>query len=494
MRGKARVSDSDIKEMMREIRMALLEADVNYGVVKEFVADMTEKCKGADVMESFTPGQQIVKIVRDSLTELLGGEDGEDKLKVSSTGFNTIILYGLQGAGKTTTAAKLAKLLKENGKKPMVVSVDVHRPAAAQQLKVLSDSVGVDCYIDPEEKDAVKIARDGEGKARYMLCNYLIIDTAGRTVADEELMEELRDIADAVNPTEKLLVVDAMIGQEAVNVAQLFEQNIGMDGFIMTKLDGDARGGAALSIRKLTNKPIKYICTGEKVDAIERFYPQRMADRILGMGDVVSLIEKAQQNIDEEEARKAMERMMSSSFTLDDLYSQFEQMKKMGSLKDLVGMVPGAAGKVNEDDLDDKIVDRQMAIITSMTKKERRAPQILNASRRKRIAAGAGVQVSDVNKLISQYEQTAKLMKQFSNGKGGFKMPKGFARQAAKMGLKGNMGGMGGLGNMGGMSGMGQGFPQGLGSLSAPKEDYDDYSAGAPTGRRDRKKKRKGRR
>ena len=494
MRGKARVSDSDIKEMMREIRMALLEADVNYGVVKEFVADMTEKCKGADVMESFTPGQQIVKIVRDSLTELLGGEDGEDKLKVSSTGFNTIILYGLQGAGKTTTAAKRAKLLKENGKKPMVVSVDVHRPAAAQQLKVLSDSVGVDCYIDPEEKDAVKIARDGEGKARYMLCNYLIIDTAGRTVADEELMEELRDIADAVNPTEKLLVVDAMIGQEAVNVAQLFEQNIGMDGFIMTKLDGDARGGAALSIRKLTNKPIKYICTGEKVDAIERFYPQRMADRILGMGDVVSLIEKAQQNIDEEEARKAMERMMSSSFTLDDLYSQFEQMKKMGSLKDLVGMVPGAAGKVNEDDLDDKIVDRQMAIITSMTKKERRAPQILNASRRKRIAAGAGVQVSDVNKLISQYEQTAKLMKQFSNGKGGFKMPKGFARQAAKMGLKGNMGGMGGLGNMGGMSGMGQGFPQGLGSLSAPKEDYDDYSAGAPTGRRDRKKKRKGRR
>ena len=505
MRGKARVSESDIKEMMREIRMALLEADVNYSVVKEFVADMTEQCKGAAVQDSFTPGQQIVKIVRDALTELLGGEEGEDKLKVSDTGFNIIILYGLQGAGKTTTAAKLAKLLKENGKKPMVVSVDVHRPAAAQQLKVLSDAVGVDCYIDPEEKDAVKIAKDGEGRARYMLCNYLIIDTAGRTVADEELMEELRDIAAAVNPTEKLLVVDAMIGQEAVNVAQLFEQNIGMDGFIMTKLDGDARGGAALSIRKLTNKPIKYICTGEKVDAIERFYPQRMADRILGMGDVVSLIEKAQQNIDEEEARKTMERMMSSSYTLDDLYSQFEQMKKMGSLKDLVGMVPGAAGKVSDEDLDDKIVDRQMAIITSMTKKERRAPQILNASRRKRIAAGAGVQVSDVNKLIAQYEQTAKIMKQFSNGKGGFKMPKGFAKKAAKMGLKGNMGGMGGLGNMGGMgnmgglgsmggmSGMGSGMPQGLGSLSAPKEDYDDTPF-TPAGRRDRKKKRKGRR
>ena len=494
MRGKARVSDSDIKEMMREIRMALLEADVNYSVVKEFVADMTEKCKGVAVQESFTPGQQIVKIVRDSLTELLGGEEGEDKLKVSDTGFNVIILYGLQGAGKTTTAAKLAKLLKENGKKPMVVSVDVHRPAAAQQLKVLSDSIGVDCYIDPEEKDAVKIAKDGEGRARYMLCNYLIIDTAGRTVADEELMEELRDIAAAVNPTEKLLVVDAMIGQEAVNVAQLFEQNIGMDGFIMTKLDGDA----ALSIRKLTNKPIKYICTGEKVEAIERFYPQRMADRILGMGDVVSLIEKAQQSIDEEEARKTMERMMGSNYNLDDLYDQFAQMKKMGSLKDLVGMMPGAAGKINEEDIDDRIVDRQMAIISSMTKKERRAPNILNASRRKRIAAGAGVQVSDVNKLIAQYEQTAKVMKQFSNGKGGFKMPKGFARQAAKMGLKGNMGGMGGLGNMGnmgGMSGLGSGMPQGLGSLSMPKDTDDDYSASAmPTGRRDRKKKRKGRR
>ena len=395
MRGKARVTEADIKEMMREIRMALLEADVNYGVVKEFVSEMSEKCKGADVMQSLTPGQQIVKIVRDSLTDLLGGENGSDKLLSSSTGFNTIILYGLQGAGKTTTAVKLAKLLKAAGKKPMVVSVDVHRPAAAGQLKVLADAVGIDCYIDPEEKDAVKIARDGEGKARYLLCNYLIIDTAGRTVVDDELMGELKDISDTVNPTEKLLVVDAMIGQEAVNVAQTFEEAIGMDGFIMTKLDGDARGGAALSIRKLTGKPIKYICTGEKVDAIEQFHPQRMADRILGMGDVVSLIEKAQSNIDEEEAIKSMERMMSSGYNLDDLYSQFQQMKKMGSLKDLVGMLPGAAGKVSDEDLDDKIIDRQMAIISSMTKKERRVPSILNASRRKRIAAGAGVEVSD---------------------------------------------------------------------------------------------------
>ena len=483
MRGKARVTESDIKDMMREIRMALLEADVEYGVVKDFVKDMTEKCQGADIQGSFTPGQQIVKIVRDSLTELLGGEEGDEKIAVSDSGFTTIILYGLQGAGKTTTAVKLARLLKASGKKPMVVSVDVHRPAAAQQLKVLADGAGIESYIDPEEKDAVKIARDGEGRARYMLCNYLIIDTAGRTVVDDELMDELKSISSEVNPTEKLLVVDAMIGQEAVNVAKTFEEAIGMDGFIMTKLDGDARGGAALSIRKLTGKPIKYICTGEKVDAIEQFYPQRMADRILGMGDVVSLIEKASVAVDEEEAAKTMERMMSSSYNLDDLYSQFEQMKKMGSLKDLVGMIPGTAGKVNEEDLDDRIVDRQMAIISSMTKKERKMPSILNASRRKRIAAGAGVEVSDVNKLITQYEQTAKMMKQFSNGKGGMKMPKGFAKQAAKMGL-GPAGGMGGMGGMGGFGG--------LGGFGKPKqtEEYD----GQPRGRRDVKKKRKGKR
>lgn len=503
MRGKARVTDADIKEMMHEIRMALLEADVNYGVVKEFIADMTEKCSGSDIQSSFTPGQQIVKIVRDSLTELLGGEQGEEKLLSSSTGFNTIILYGLQGAGKTTTAVKLAKLLKASGKKPMVVSVDVHRPAAAQQLKVLADSVGIDCYIDPEEHDAVKIAKDGEGKARYMLCNYLIIDTAGRTVVDDELMNELKSVSDAVNPTEKLLVVDSMIGQEAVNVAQTFDGAIGMDGFIMTKLDGDARGGAALSIRKLTGKPIKYICVGEKVDAIEQFYPQRMADRILGMGDVISLIEKASVNVDEEEARKAMERMMSSGYNLDDLYSQFAQMRKLGSLKDLVGMIPGAAGKVNEDELDDKIIDRQMAIITSMTKKERRVPSILNASRRKRIAAGAGVTVTDVNRLMTQYEQSAKMMKQFSNGRGGMKMPKGMGKMMSKMG-KGGLGGIGGPGALKGMDMNALGSLGGLGGMSG-SEDQDAVSGGlygsADTvsglslpGRRDRKKKKKGKR
>ena len=450
MRGKARVTDDDIKEMMREIRMALLEADVNYSVVKEFVSEMTEKCKGADVQGSFTPGQQIVKIVRESLIELLG--TGEAKLTVDPSGFTIIILYGLQGAGKTTTAVKLAKLLKKDGKKPMVASVDVHRPAAARQLEVLAKGVGVDCYIDPDCPDAVKIANDAVAKAKYLLCNYLIVDTAGRTVVDDELMEELKLINAAVKPTEKLLVVDAMIGQEAVNVAKSFEDAIGMDGFIMTKLDGDARGGAALSIRKLTDKPIKYICVGEKVDAIETFYPQRMADRILGMGDVISLIERASINVDEEEAKKQLGRMMNNEYDLNDLYSQFEQMKKMGSLKDLVGMIPGAAGKVSEDDIDDSIIDHNMAIISSMTKKERKNPKLLDASRRKRIAAGAGVSVADVNKLMQQYDTSAKLMKQMS--KGGLKLPKG-------MGGLGGMKGLGGLGGLGGGMGMGFGKPSG---------------------------------
>jgi len=423
MRGKARVTEQDIKDMMREIRMALLEADVNYSVVKSFVSEMTEKCKNADIEGSFTPGQQIVKIVHESLVELLG--TGEEKIAVNPSGFTVVILYGLQGAGKTTTAVKLAKLLKTDGKKPMVVSVDVHRPAAAEQLKVLADSISIPCYIDPQEKDAVKIAKDAIEKAKYMLCNFLIVDTAGRTVVDDEMMDELKLINDAVNPDEKLLVVDAMIGQEAVNVATTFEESIGMDGFIMTKLDGDARGGAALSIRKMTGKPIKYICVGEKIDAIETFYPNRMADRILGMGDVLSLIEKASQNIDEEAAKASLEKMMSNQYSLDDLLSQFEQMKNMGSMKDLVSMLPGVSGKVTDEQLEgsDDVIEKNMAIIRSMTKKERKNPGILNASRRKRIAAGSGTTVQDVNQLIRQYEQTAKMMKQFS--KGGFKMPRG---------------------------------------------------------------------
>ena len=444
MRGKARVTDQDIKDMMREIRMALLEADVNYTVVKSFVADMTEKCKNADIEGSFTPGQQIVKIVRDSLVELLG--EGETRINVSPSGFTVIILYGLQGAGKTTTAVKLANILKKDGKKPMVASVDVHRPAAAKQLQVLAESNNIPCYIDPENKDAVKIANDAMEKAKYMLCNYLIVDTAGRTVVDDEMMTELKALNDAVDPDEKLLVVDAMIGQEAVNVASSFEEAIGMDGFIMTKLDGDARGGAALSIRKITGKPIKYICVGEKTDAIEQFYPNRMADRILGMGDMLTLIEKASTTLDEEAAAKSVEKMMSNQYDLDDLLSQFEQMKNMGSMKDIIGMLPGVSGKISDDQLDgsDAMMDKNIAIIRSMTKKERKNPNLLNASRRKRIAAGSGTTVQDVNQLMKQFDQTSKMMRQFGkNAKGGFKIPKGF-------GGMGRLGGLGGFGRKGG--------------------------------------------
>ncbi len=436
MKGKARVTEQDIKEMMREIRMALLEADVNYSVAKTFVKEMSEKCSGVQIEHSITPGQQIVKIVHESLVELLG--EGDSKITVSPSGFTTVMLYGLQGAGKTTTAVKLAKLLKKDGKKPMVASVDVHRPAAAKQLEVLANANGIDVYINPEEKDASKIAAEAISKAKYMLCNFLIIDTAGRMTVDEELMDELKEIDSKVNPTSRILVVDSMIGQEAVNVATSFDEAIGMDGFIMTKLDGDARGGAALSIRKLTGKPIKYICVGEKIDDIELFHPSRMADRILGMGDVMSLIEKAQQNIDEEEAMKSFNRMMSDKFTLDDLLDQFLQIKKMGPMKDVIGMIPGVSGKVKDEDIDDSIIDKNIAIIRSMTKKERRNYKLLNASRRKRIALGSGTTVQMVNQLINQYETTQKMMQQLKSGKFG-----GLGMKGAPKLPRGGFGGFG---------------------------------------------------
>lgn len=413
MRGKARVTDQDIKDMMKEIRMALLEADVNYAVVKSFIADTSEKCQGQEILSSLTPGQQIVKIVHESLIELLGS--ASSKIAVSPSGFTVIMLYGLQGAGKTTTAAKLGLLLKKNGKKPLLASVDVHRPAAARQLEILAEKVGVPSFIKPEEKSAAVIAREATARAKYLLCDTLIIDTAGRMTVDEDLMKELIEIGDVVKPTEKLLVVDAMIGQEAVSVAQAFEAAIGLDGFIMTKLDGDARGGAALSIRQITGKPIKLICVGEKVEDIEEYYPDRMASRILGMGDVLSLIEKAKENFDEAAARNTMDRIKKNTFDLNDMLDQFEQIKKMGSMKDVLGMLPGVGGKIKDQDIDDRIIDVNMAIIRSMTKKERRIPNILNASRRKRIAAGSGTTVQQVNTLMKQYEQSTAMMKQFAN-------------------------------------------------------------------------------
>lgn len=433
MRGKARVTEQDIKDMMREIRLSLLEADVNYQVVKDLVSEIAERCKGAEVMESLTPGQQVVKIVHESLIGILG--QTSSKIAVSPSGFTVIMLYGLQGAGKTTTAAKLALMLRKKGKKPMVTSVDTHRPAAARQLEVLAEKINVPCFIQPDNRDAVAIAEAAVARARYMLCDTLIVDTAGRMTVDAELMEELRRIGKAVKPTEKLLVVDAMIGQEAVNVALQFDKDIGLDGFIMTKLDGDARGGAALSIRRMTGKPIKLITVGEKVEDIEEFYPDRMASRILGMGDVLTLIEKATAAMDEKKALEAVDKLRKNQFTLDDMLSQFEEMRKMGSIKDMLGMLPGMANKQIEDkDIDEKAIDRSMAVIRSMTKKERVNPGLLNASRRKRIAAGSGTSVQEVNRLIRQYEETQKLMKQFGSmakgkkgrmpgfglGKGGF--------------------------------------------------------------------------
>lgn len=417
MQGKTRVTEKDIKEMMREIKLALLEADVHFKVVKELIDEISVKVNGEHVLDSLTPGQQVVKVVHESLIEILGSENS--KLAVSPDGFTVIMLYGLQGSGKTTTAAKLAKFLKKNGKKPLLASVDVHRPAAQEQLKVLAEQIDVPCYIRPEEKSAPVIAKEAVERAKYLLCDTLLVDTAGRMTVDPELMQELHEINDVVKPTERLLIVDAMIGQEAVNVALEFEKEIGIDGFIMTKMDGDARGGAALSIRRMTGKPVKMIATGEKVDALEEFHPDRMASRILGMGDVLTLIEKASAAVDEKEALEAYERMRKNQFTLEDMLQQFEQMKKMGSMKDIFSMLPGLGGKIDPNAIDEKKIARTTAIIKSMTKKERANHKLLDASRRKRIAAGSGTSVQEVNQLIKQFEGMQKMMKQFNRmGKG----------------------------------------------------------------------------
>lgn len=422
MRGKARVTEQDIKAMMREIRLALLEADVNYQVVKDLTAEITEKARGAEVMESLTPGQQVVKIVHEALIHILGEEE---KLAVSPTGFTVFLLYGLQGTGKTTTAAKLALQLKERGKKPLLVSVDVHRPAAQEQLRILADQIGVDYYLDPDEKDAARLAVKGRDRARYLMCDSLIIDTAGRMTVDDQLMDELKAVQAAVKPHERLLVVDAMIGQEAVTIAESFDKEVGLDGFIMTKLDGDARGGAALSIRRMTGKPIKLIGTGEKVGDLEPFRPDRLASRILGMGDVLTLIEKASETLDEQQAQKALERLKANRFTMQDMLDQLEQIRGMGSLKEMLSLIPGAGKKLGNVDIDEGSLARTRAIIQAMTVGERENPRLLNASRRRRIAAGSGVEVQDVNRLVRQYDDMMKMMKQFGllGGKGRGRMP-----------------------------------------------------------------------
>ena len=414
LRGKGRLSEADVKEAMKEIKMALLEADVNFKVVKGFVASVTERAVGADVMESLTPAQMIVKIVNEELTSLMGG--GDSKLAISSAPPTVVMLVGLQGAGKTTNGAKLAGLMKKQGKRPLLAACDVYRPAAIKQLEVVGAQLDLPVF-QMGQTDPVDIAKAAVEHARRHGNDMVFLDTAGRLHVDETLMDELRHIKEAVNPTEILLVVDAMIGQDAVTAAKAFDDALDIDGVMLTKLDGDARGGAALSIRAVTGKPIKFAGTGEKLDAVEVFHPDRMASRILGMGDVLSLIEKAEQNLDAKKAAEQMERLRKNKFTLSDFYDQLIQLKSMGSMEDIMGMIPGMGGKKLDLSADEGNLKRIEAIIQSMTPYERENPSTLNSSRKKRIAAGSGTQVVDVNRLLKQFDMVQQLTRQFSNPK-----------------------------------------------------------------------------
>ncbi len=419
-RGK--LTEADVKVAMREVRLALLEADVNYLVVKDFVKKVSARAIGSEVLESLTPGQQVIKIVNEGLTALMGKK--AEKINYTQNPPTVIMLCGLQGAGKTTTAAKLAKLMveKEN-KRPMLVGCDIYRPAAMKQLQVVGDSVGVPVFIK-EGKNPVEIAKLALKEAKKQGRDVVILDTAGRLSIDSELMDEIENIKKAVSPHEILLVLDAMTGQDAVNTATAFDEKVSITGAILTKLDGDSRGGAALSLRHVTGKPIKFATIGEKLKDIELFHPERMASRILGMGDMLTLIEKAEASFDEKTAISLQKKMKTASFTLEDYLGQFEQMNKMGGLSSIMSMMPGAKG-LNADDIDEKQIDRTKAIILSMTPIERRRPKILNASRKKRIARGCGMQVQDINRLLKQFEQTKVMMKRMTSGKKGGGMPFG---------------------------------------------------------------------
>lgn len=414
LRGKARITEKDLDEMLREVKLALLEADVNYKVVKEFINNIHDKALGQDVLKSLTPGQQVVKIVNDELTQLLGGT--ESKIAFTPNPPTIIMLVGLQGSGKTTTAGKLANLLRKQGKKPLLVACDVYRPAAIKQLQVVGAELNIPVYANESEKDVVKIAKQGKEIAIQKLNDVVIIDTAGRLQIDETLMQELKNLKSNLKPHEILLVVDSMTGQEAVNIASKFNDDVGIDGIILTKLDGDTRGGAALSIKKVTGKPIKFIGTGEKLNEIEEFHPDRMASRILGMGDVLSIIEKAEEKFDQEQAEKLEKKLLKNKeLDLNDYLAQLKQIKKMGPLSSVIKMIPGMS-KYNIQ-VDDKETSRIEAIITSMTDEERKNPKILNASRRVRIANGSGTQVSDINKFMKSFEMTKDMMKKMKNGK-----------------------------------------------------------------------------
>lgn len=414
LRGKARITEQDLDQMLREVKLALLEADVNYKVVKEFINNIHDKALGQDVLKSLTPGQQVVKIVNDELTELLGGTDS--KIAFTPNPPTIIMLVGLQGSGKTTTAGKLANLLRKQGKKPLLVACDVYRPAAIKQLQVVGAELNIPVYANENEKDVVKIAKQGKEMAIQKLNDVVIIDTAGRLQIDETLMQELKNLKNNLKPHEIMLVVDSMTGQEAVNIASKFNEDVGIDGIILTKLDGDTRGGAALSIKKVTGKPIKFIGTGEKLNEIEEFHPDRMASRILGMGDVLSIIEKAQDKFDQEQAENLEKKLLKNKeLDLNDYLAQLKQIKKMGPLSSIIKMIPGMS-KYNIQ-VDDKETTRIEAIITSMTDEERKNPKILNASRRIRIANGSGTQVSDINKFMKSFEMTRDMMKKMKNGK-----------------------------------------------------------------------------
>ncbi|AWM16904.1 signal recognition particle protein [Bacillus inaquosorum] len=428
IRGKGKVSEQDVKDMMREVRLALLEADVNFKVVKDFVKKVSERAVGQDVMKSLTPGQQVIKVVKEELTELMGGE--ESKIAVAKRPPTVIMMVGLQGAGKTTTSGKLANLLrKKHNRKPILVAADIYRPAAIKQLETLGKQLDMPVFSLGDQVSPVEIAKQAIEKAKEEHYDYVILDTAGRLHIDHELMDELTNVKEIANPEEIFLVVDSMTGQDAVNVAKSFNEQLGLTGVVLTKLDGDTRGGAALSIRAVTNTPIKFAGLGEKLDALEAFHPERMASRILGMGDVLTLIEKAQASVDEDKAKELEQKMRTMSFTLDDFLEQLGQVRNMGPLDELLQMMPGA-GKMKglkNIQVDEKQLNHVEAIIKSMTVLEKEQPDIINASRRKRIAKGSGTSVQEVNRLLKQFDEMKKMMKQMTNmskgKKKGFKLP-----------------------------------------------------------------------
>ena len=415
LKGKARITEDDLKEVLREVKLALLEADVNYRIVKEFIKVIEEKALGQDVLKSLTPGQQVVKIVKDELVSLLGGE--ESKINFTPNPPTVIMLVGLQGSGKTTTAGKLANIIRKQGKKPLLVACDVYRPAAIKQLQVVGKQLDIPVYANETEKNVNLIAKQAMSVAMSKLNDVVIIDTAGRLQIDEALMQELKDLKTGVKPHEILLVVDSMTGQDAVNIADTFNKELGIDGIVLTKLDGDTRGGAALSVKKITGRPIKFAATGEKLSDIEVFHPERMASRILGMGDVLSIIEKAEETFDMEEAAKLEKKLKKQSFDLDDYLAQLRNMKKMGSFSSILKLLPGA-NKLKDIDIDEKEFVRVEAIICSMTKQERQNPKILNGQRRLRIAKGSGTTVEQINKFMKSFELTQKMMKEMTSNKG----------------------------------------------------------------------------